>query len=148
MKLNWGTSIVLVLVGFIAFILYFFIRGMYIPQDELVKEEYYEEGLKHDEKQVWRKNALALSADLKVEILEGGNVSISWPEELHGYKISGNIEFLRPNNANWDVDATLENEETLGISFDSDKFIHGNYRLKVELTAVGKTYFWDKDFSY
>ncbi len=148
MRLNWGTSIVLVLVGFIGFIMFFFVSSFFIPQDELVDENYYEEGLMHDKKNVWKQNAQALSADLKVEILEDGNVSISWPDELHGQKISGNIEFLRPNNANWDVNAKLENEEMLGITFDSDKFVHGNYRLKVEISAGDKTYFWDKDFSY
>ncbi|WP_369886606.1 FixH family protein [Aquimarina sp. AD10] len=47
MKINWGTAIVLVFIGFISFILYFVVR-MNTEQKfthDLVTEEYYKEEL-------------------------------------------------------------------------------------------------------
>ena len=147
MKLNWGTSIVLVLVGFISFISYFFIRGMYIPQDELVNEEYYEEGLRHDEKQVWRKNAKALSADLTFSKSANGDIEIVLPPELKLEKLKVEILFLRPNNMRLDIEVT-ENQDGRIDPILADKFVGGNYRVSTKIITNGTIYFWESNFSY
>lgn len=148
MKLNWGWGIVLALAGFISFIMYFFIQAQITKQDDLVSEEYYDEGLLHDQRQVWIANANSLSSDLEIERFENGNVGLIFPEELHTQKLTGEIMFKRSNNAKIDVKHTL-NEEMLGsVAFGSDKFIRGTYRFKAKVTAGDKTYYWDRNFTY
>ena len=148
MKFNWGWGIVLALAGFIGFILFFFIKAQTIKQDDLVVEEYYDEGLLHDEREIWITNAQDLSADLKIVTNENGNVSIVLPDELVTKKLTGEFQFLRTNNAKLDVLHKLNEEELDGLLFPADKFLRGNYRFKAKLEADGIIYYWDRNYIY
>jgi hypothetical protein len=148
MKLNWGWGIVIALASFIAFIMYFFIKGHFVKQDDLVSQEYYDEGLQHDDRVQWIKNAQSLSSELIIEKYENGNVGVILPDELQVENLNGEIAFKRMNNAKMDVVYIIENESMGSVAFVSDKFLMGNYRFKAKIEANGKTYYWDKNYTY
>lgn len=146
MKLNWGWGIVFALAGFIGFIMFFFIKAQTIKQDDLVVEEYYDEGLLHDERQVWIQNAKDLSADIELVTYENGNVGVILPEELHTMKLTGNFSFLRTDNAKLDVVQEFTQQEMGSLAFESGKFLRGNYRFKSKIEADGVIYYWDRNY--
>jgi hypothetical protein len=146
MKLNWGWGVVLALAGFIGFIMFFFLKAQTMKQDDLVVEEYYDEGLLHDEREVWINNAKDLSSDIEIVTYDDGNVGLILPEELATKKLTGEVKFLRSNNAKVDVIHILNNEEFASNAFPGDKFIRGNYRFKTKLVADGITYYWDRNY--
>ena len=146
MKLNWGWGVVLALAGFIGFIMFFFIKAQTMKQDDLVVEEYYDEGLLHDEREQWINNALDLSEDIEIVTYENGNVGIILPLELQAKKLTGSIKFLRTNNAKLDVLHDYTNEEFGSVAFGAGKFLTGNYRFKAKLEADGVIYYWDRNY--
>ena len=89
MKLNWGWGVVLALAGFIGFIMFFFVKAQTMKQDDLVVEEYYDEGLLHDEREIWINNAQDLSSDIEIVTYDNGNVGLILPEELATKKLTG-----------------------------------------------------------
>ena len=146
MKINWGTAIVIVIASFMAFIMYFFIRGIY-DHDITVIENYYEEGLLHDQKNVWRNNALALSPELTFKKNTTGDIEIILPPELAAQKIMAEIKFSRPNNIRLDVEVKENQKGGLDLIM-ADKFVSGNYRVNAKILAGETTYFWESNFDY
>ena len=148
MKFNWGWGVVLALAGFIGFIMFFFVKAQTIKQDDLVVDEYYDEGLLHDEREIWINNAKDLSADIEIVTGENGNVGVILPEELATKKLTGEVKFLRTNNAKLDVLHEFNNEELGSVAFSADKFLRGNYRFKAKLEADGIIYYWDRNYMH
>ncbi len=146
MKLNWGWGIVLALAGFIGFIMFFFIKAQTIKQDDLVVEEYYDEGLLHDEREIWINNAQDLSSNIEIVTYENGSVGLIIPVELQDKKLTGSIKFLRTNNAKLDVIQEFDEEEFGNSAFAADKFLRGNYRFKAKIEADGMIYYWDRNY--
>ncbi|WP_371877551.1 FixH family protein [Aquimarina sp. Aq78] len=69
MKINWGTAIVLVFIGFISFILYFVVK-MNINSDyehDLVTEDYYKQELAFQNEINAEKNSKTLLKDVIVK---------------------------------------------------------------------------------
>jgi hypothetical protein len=73
-------------------------------------------------------------------------VGLILPEELATKKLTGEVKFLRTNNAKIDVIHILNNEKLGSIAFPGDKFIRGNSRFKTKLVADGITYYWDRNY--
>ena len=146
MKLNWGVGIVLALAGFIAFIMYFFIKGHFVQQVNLVTEDYYDQGLKHEERVEWKQNAQTLMPHIPLS-KEGGEVVAEWPQGW-GEATEGTIHFYRPNNNRYDFEEEIAIDQEGSQRIASDKFIPGNYRVKIRATNQGATYYWEESFTY
>lgn len=145
MKLNWGFGIVLTLAGFIAFIMYFFIKGHFVQQVNLVTDDYYDQGLKHNERVEWKNNASSLAAMLEVEKVEG-KVILHWPSTFDE-STQGTVLFYRANNNKYDYQTTFTTHEGIQV-VDGENLMRGNYTLKVRLTHEDLGYYWEQPFSF
>lgn len=145
MKISWGTGIVLVLVGFISFIMYFFIKGHYVQQVNLVTEDYYDQGLLHEERNEWKQNANELGT-LEFQSNEQG-VLLTWPEGVNT-AATGEILFSRPNDSKFDVSVAVNINELNQQLVPAEKLMLGNYRIKVKVEVSNKVYYWEDSFTY
>lgn len=146
MKLNWGWGVVLALAGFIGFIMFFFIKAQTIRQDDLTYIDYYERGLDHDTRQEWIRNAEGLSGDIEIIAFQNGDIGFEVPEELKGNKVSGEIKFMRTNNAKIDIAISVDEMVIDELKIESDKFLKGNYRFNAMIVADGVIYYWDRNY--
>ena len=147
MKLNWGTSIVLVIIGFMTFILYFVIKGYYVQQVNLVTDDYYNQGLKHDEMNEWKQNAILLSSDLIIEVIDQDLV-ISFPTELNTDSTEGTVLLYRPNDSKFDIVVPIVLDDNSKMTIQSDGLLKGNYVVKVTSSYQENLYYWEKNINY
>src|SRR5210317_1779749 len=147
MKLNWGHSIVLVIIGFMTFIMYFVIKGYYVQQVNLVTDDYYDQGLLHDEVNQWKQNARELSEELHIQLLNQ-EVEIILPNELNKNGLSGSVLFYRPNDSKFDVNSQLKLGENSNMIIPGSSLLKGFYIVKIKAELEGKIYYWEKNFSY
>jgi hypothetical protein len=134
MKLSWGWRIAIVYtffavstVGFVAFAM--------TENVELVRADYYEQSLKHDQTFAAEQRGLAVASQLDVKIAEG-QLQIELPAS-HTNIDSGTISLYRPDNSK--LDHTFALKGTV-VSIPVSGVVSGNYELGIEWTFNGEHY--------
>jgi hypothetical protein len=134
MKLSWGWRIAIVYtffavstVGFVAFAM--------TENVELVRTDYYEQSLKHDQTFAAEQRGLAVASQLDVKIAEG-RLQIGLPAS-HTQIDSGSISLYRPDNSI--LDHTYSVHET-SVSIPISGVVSGNYELGIEWAFNGERY--------
>ncbi|MEW7289996.1 FixH family protein [Aquimarina sp. 2304DJ70-9] len=148
MKINWGTAIVLVFIGFISFIMYFVIKMNLNEQfsHDLVTEEYYKEELAFQKEIDAEKNAKALKNNIVVKSTENG-LLITFPQDKNYTSISGTISLYRPSNKKLDFEIPIAlDSSTLIIS--SDRLLEGRWDIKIDWKYENTAYLFKKSFVY
>ncbi len=140
--MNWGHKIILVFVIFAAGILTLVTRSMRTKID-MVTKDYYSEELKYQEVIEGRNNANALSAPVKVSQPEE-TVNISMPHELIGQTFNGTITFYRPSDSGKDFEVPLQPDNSGNQTVERDKFVRGNYRVKIRWEMNNKPYYQEQ----
>ncbi|MEI8049377.1 MAG: FixH family protein [Bacteroidota bacterium] len=137
-KFNWGTGIFLFITLFLltnAFVIY----KSFQQRNDLVSEEYYPQGLEY-QKQIDRfANVNALSAKIQINQDAQGLV-ISYPEDLKGKEIKGEIVFFRPSDETADLRDSIRIDTTLIQRIPVQKMIAGKYIAKFFWKMEGKEY--------
>lgn len=148
MKINWGTAIVLVFIGFITFIMYFVVRMNTNKKYEhdLVTEEYYKKELAFQKEIDAEKNARALPNDVFIKKTPIG-LSITFPEEKEFQKISGVISLYRPSNKQLDFSIPI-NLERNTIIIPDENMIEGKWKITVDWKYEDIHYLYKKSFTY
>ena len=126
MKLNWGWGITIFVLIFVTFILSLVYRCSQ-QQVDLVSEKYYENEIKFQQHINREKNTNSLTGNISL-IESDSLITIQYPEAAGQKKISGDIEFFKPDNAHKDL--------RLAVNADS------GLRQQVKLNALSKGY-WD-----
>ncbi len=144
MKINWGTAIVIAFVLFAGMLTYYMIRGAQNPSD-LVAEDYYEQEIKYQDRIDNRENANQLGA--LVINRNANTLQIVFPKGLNKDAASGIIYFYKPNKANFDFEVPLQIDTNFTQEVDVTTVIKGQWVLKIEVQADGKTYYWEKPIS-
>lgn len=148
MKISWGTSIVLAISSFIAFIMFFVITMVTDEaySHDLVVEEYYKNELTFQEQLDKTENATLLSENIELKKTSEGLVII-FPEELEFHSIKGNMFLYRPS------DKRLDNEIPLSLSSNQllvpDKMLlGGRWNIIVDWEYQDEKYYFKEDINY
>ncbi|WP_299189326.1 FixH family protein [uncultured Aquimarina sp.] len=148
MKVNWGTAIVLVFIGFISFILFFVIRMNTDKKYEhdLVTEDYYKQELAFQQEINAEKNAKALKNNIVIEKVSEG-LLIKFPEDINVENLSGTISLYRPSNKKLDfeVPITLQSSEIL---VPKNQLIEGRWNITVNWEYENTSYLFRESFTY
>ncbi|WP_229254614.1 FixH family protein [Dyadobacter linearis] len=140
LKMNWGTGIAAVYLGFVIMILV--LVGMSASQKiDLATDKYYDAELKFQEKIDKTKRALLLPQPLSWE-LTGDQIRIHFPEGFKDHSISGKLNLYCPSNNQNDRTFKLEpvhNEQLISLK-DTPA---GRYILQFDWQAGPETY-WNE----
>ncbi|WP_109299410.1 FixH family protein [Aquimarina sp. AU474] len=148
MKINWGTAIVFVFIGFISFILFFVVKMNTNKKYEhdLVTEDYYKKELAFQEEINAEKNANALKNNVSIKKTTNGIVVI-FPVDQNYTTVSGTISLYRPSNKNLDfeIPIVLSNSEIL---IPKDRLIEGRWAITVRWNFKNTTYLFKESITY
>ncbi|WP_423817977.1 FixH family protein [Salinimicrobium sp. TIG7-5_MAKvit] len=148
MKISWGTSLVLAIFSFIAFIMFFVITMITDKaySHDLVVEEYYKNELTFQEQLDKTKNASLLSENIQLEQTSEGLV-ISFPQELESAFIKGNVFLYRPSNKQLDSEIPLSLSSHQLLVPDS-RFIDGRWNIIIDWEYKGEKFYFKEDILY
>ncbi len=148
MKINWGTAIVLVFIGFISFILYFVVRMNTEKKFEhdLVTEDYYKQELAFQQEINAEENGNALENNVKFKKIAEG-LLVTFPKDKNYTKLSGTISLYRPSNKKLDfkIPITLQSSEIL---VPKNQLIEGRWNITVNWEYDNISYLFKESFTY
>ncbi len=148
MKINWGTAIVLVFIGFISFIMYFVIRMNTEEKysHDLVTEEYYKEELAFQKEINAEENGNALKHNVVVKIIEEG-LLITFPEDKDYASVSGTISLYRPSNKKLDFEIPIALDGSEFV-ISNDRLLEGRWDVKIDWKYENTPFLFKKSFVY
>ncbi len=148
MKINWGTSIVLAFVAFIAFILYFVVRMSTDDRanHDLVTDDYYKQELAYQNEINASKSATDMNATLEVIKSEEG-LSIFFPKQFDYKEITGTVSLYRPSNKHLDVDFPISLSKT-HLLIPDNSLLDGRWDIKIKWKYQGKTFLHKEKLVY
>lgn len=137
--IHWGHKIILVFLLFAAGILTLVVKSIGTKID-MVTTDYYGAELKYQQVIDGRQNTAALSAPVSISQPEG-LVLLTFPPELQGQNVQGQVLFYRPSDAHKDFSLPLTLDEQGCLLVSKQKFIPGSYRVKIQWTLNNTPYF-------
>lgn len=148
MKINWGTSIVIAFVLFIAFIMYFVINMMTDDKldHDLVTEDYYQEELLHQQEIDKENNAKKLKENVTWKKTSEG-IEIIFPKDLDINKIKGKVFLYRPSNKSLDSETTISLSNNIML-IPKTKLLDGRWNINVDWQYEGTPYLYRKSIVY
>lgn len=148
MKWNWGKGIALVMICFIAFIMFFVIRMGTDKKlnHDLVTEEYYKQELNLQNEIYAQQNTAKLTTTItEKKIAEG--LLLTFPKELETSKIEGNVFLYRPSNKNLDFDVPIVLSQA-NLLIPDKYLVGGRWNIKVAYTYEGESYLYKSKIMY
>ena len=138
MKINWGTGITALYLGFVAMIL--LLVTMSVGQKiDLVTEHYYEEELAYQGKIDKKQRAAALQQPLTWQV-EDQSITLLFPDNFDEKLLSGQVKLYCPSNDKNDrVFTVLTKNHTQVIP--TPRIPAGNYHLQVDWKHKDQTYY-------
>jgi nitrogen fixation protein FixH len=147
MKINWGTGIVLALIGFISFILFFVVRMSMDDRanHDLVTEHYYEAELAYQKEIDAENNANGLTTKLKIKKTPEG-LLIAFPEGM-SKKSEGTVFLYRPSNKHLDFDFPLSLSDS-HLLIPDKRLLDGRWDIKIWWKHQEKEYLHKESITY
>ncbi|MGG8497941.1 FixH family protein [Tenacibaculum sp. TC6] len=148
MKLNWGTGIVLVIVGFIGFIMYFVITMSTDKKynHDLVTEKYYQKELEFQNNIEAAQNAKQLKNNITIKKSEEGLI-INFPKDFDYQKIKGKVFLYRPSNKQLDFELPLSLSNTY-LLVPEKRLLGGRWNITINWEYEGKDYLFKEELIY
>tara|TARA_R110000850_G_scaffold199117_3_gene325310 strand:+ start:167 stop:628 length:462 start_codon:yes stop_codon:yes gene_type:complete len=148
MKINWGTGMVLAMIGFISFIMFFVIKMSTNDkyQHDLVTEDYYQQELKVQGNMEREQKGNKLSQNIRLKQTEEG-ILIIFPDSLNISDITGKVFLYRPSNKQFDFETpiSLSNQNLL---IPDNRLLGGRWNLTVDWQYKGNSYRFKKEITY
>ena len=147
MKLNWGTGIVIAIIGFMSFILYLVISmstGKNYNHD-LVTEKYYQKELEYQKSIDATKNAKSLKENIKVKKVSEG-LKIYFPTEFNPKEITGKVFLYRPSNKQLDFEMPISLSNTY-LLVPEKRLLGGRWNITVSWNYKNKDYLFQKELN-
>lgn len=137
--MNWGSGIVLTLVGFIAVMATMVV--ICVKQDDihLVTQDYYEQEIKYQEQIDRMINANAIASDALEYDGQLKSLLLKLPE---GSK--GTLHLFRPSDARLDQKISFDMINSAGNSVDVKSLKAGYWRVKLTWSEGEKEYYLEK----
>tara|TARA_R100001377_G_scaffold84943_2_gene69711 strand:- start:61 stop:507 length:447 start_codon:yes stop_codon:yes gene_type:complete len=148
MKINWGTGMVLAMIGFISFIMFFVIKMSTDDkyQHDLVTEDYYQQELKVQGNMEREQDGNKLVQNVRYKKTEEG-ILIIFPDSLNITDITGKVFLYRPSNKQFDFETpiSLSNQNLL---IPDNRLLGGRWNLTVDWQYKGNSYRFKKEITY
>ncbi len=148
MKINWGTSIVIAIISFMAFILYLVIT-MTTNQEfthDLVTEEYYKQELTFQDQLDRETNSKNLTTNIGVERTDEG-ILVNFPQDLDLNDIKGNINLYRPSNKEQDFTIPV-NLTAHQVLIPARHLESGRWNIEINWTYGSESYYFKKELIF
>ncbi len=139
LKLNWGTRIAMLYIGFVALIAVMITLSMR-QKIELVSDDYYDKELVFQTKIDEMNNANALSGKVDHSI-EDNFFVIHFPTEFKDRVVSGNVLFFRPSDSSKDLKTEIKLDADLNQKIDLKSLSKGMYKMQVSWSVDNTPYF-------
>jgi len=148
MKWNWGTGLVLALIGFISFILYFVITMSTNEKysHDLVTEEYYAKEMLYQEEIDAETNTNNLNTKIGSKKVKEGWL-VTFPEELDPSKIIGKVFLYRPSNQQLDFDIPMELSSP-DLLIPDKRLLGGRWNITIDWTYESTSYMYKEQIVY
>lgn len=148
MKWNWGTGLVLAMIGFISFILYFVIT---MSTDEkyshdLVTEEYYAKEMVYQKEIDAETNTNNLNTKIGSKKVKEGWL-VTFPDELDPSEIIGTVFLYRPSNQQLDFDIPME-LSSADLLIPDNRLIGGRWNITIDWTYDNTSYMYKEQIVY
>ena len=147
-KINWGTGIVIAIVLFIAFILSFVYKTIFMEEYEhhLVSEDYYKDELHYQEEIDKLNNAKYLTENVILSNTEQG-IIIQFPKDKDFNKIEGKVNFLRRSNDKLDFEKKIDlSSDTMLI--EDNMLVSGKWEIRVDWQYNDEEYLLKESWFY
>lgn len=149
MKLNWGTGIVIGMIGFIGFIMYFVIT-MSTDKNyshDLVTEKYYQKELLYQSSLKAIENAKKIGG-VKIKKVKKGLI-IVFPKNFNVEKIKGSVSFYRPSNKKLDFQLAIKiTPSTSFMLVSNKKLLEGRWNVTIDCEYEEQVYLFKKELFY
>ncbi|WP_029034092.1 FixH family protein [Salinimicrobium terrae] len=148
MKISWGTSIVLAIISFIAFIMFFVVTMLTDEaySHDLVVEEYYKNELTFQEQLDKTRNATKLSENINLKKTSEG-LAVTFPEELDAKEITGKVFLYRPSNKRLDSEIPLSLSSHQLLVPDKS-LLGGRWHIIIDWEYRDEKYYFKQDINY
>lgn len=148
MKINWGTGLVIAMIGFISFIMYFIIK---VNTDsaydhDLVVEEYYKAELTFQGEIDREEKSRELDENITWTKTEDG-LLLSFPEDLDSQDITGSVFLYRTSNKKLDFEMPISISNNVML-IPSNRLLDGRWNLKVDWKYKDVAYLYKKEIMY
>jgi Tfp pilus assembly protein PilO len=145
MKLNWGQSITIVIILFMAFILTL-VYKMHYRNADLVRTDYYEQEVLYNDKKQSIVNYKNLDDKVKVTQKEEG-IIIQFPKNIEVEK--GHVQFYRADDKSLDKNYDLKLNSDLKMVLPYEDFKVGRYEINIEFnTPDKKSYLYESNIDF
>ena len=148
MKFNWGTGIVIAIVGFMSFIMYFVIT-MSTDKNysfDLVTEKYYQQELGFQDEINAEKNAKGLKEKITIQRIENG-LKIEFPKEFTPKEIKGKVFLYRPSNKQLDFEIPISISNTY-LLVPEKRLLDGRWNINIAFKYNNKEYLIREEIQY
>ncbi|WP_405606655.1 FixH family protein [Polaribacter sp. Asnod1-A03] len=147
MKFNWGTGIVIAIIGFISFIMYFVIT-MSTDKNyshDLVTDKYYQQELVYQNQIDATKNASNLEEKVTLLKVKEG-LKIKFPSNFDTKEINGKVFLYRPSNKQLDFEMPISISNTY-LLVPEKRLLGGRWNISVSWSYKGKDYLFKEELN-
>jgi len=141
-KLNWGSGIAIVISVFtiagLSFIYYAFHQDV-----NLVKDNYYQDEIKYQDRIEEIKRTAKLSDKLEIKV-SGSNILFNFPQNVNKDKIKGNILLYRPSDRKHDIFFPIELDSLSEQIKSTEKLVSGMWKAQVKWEIDTLSYYTEK----
>lgn len=142
MKINWGVGITIFIVVF-TLISFWFIHFAFNQDVNLVRDDYYEEEIQHQEKIDEIKRTNNLEIPLKISLVKK-EIVLNFPSISKGKNIGGKILLYRPADRNLDTTIPIKVDTSLTQIINTNSILPGLWKVQVKWSIDSTTYFNEK----
>ncbi|UZD22545.1 FixH family protein [Algoriphagus halophytocola] len=139
MKMNWGTGIVLTIVGFVALILVMVVISVRMEGIELVTENYYEEEIKYQDRIDQIDQASELGRDVIAYNSQQKLIELDLPNGS-----TGSLQFFRPSDSSLDQSIPVKVVKDDVTIVPVDRLKPGYWKIKLEWSENGVRHYQEK----
>ena len=136
--MNWFHKLMLVLLAFVAMMMYFAVRSVRTPLD-LVTEKYYEAELKYQDRIDQISNEQQLREKVKISVIDR-MLTIEFPAAVVGAEVKGVVRLYYPADQHKDREVPLNlqggNVQKIDVSA-----LQGAYSIQVDWQYQDKSYY-------
>jgi hypothetical protein len=132
--MNWGTKLVVAMALFMAFIITLGIKMVFSNDDSLIENDYYEQGLKYNEKYDAKRSAMTDSVVPGINVNDQRlSISFSDPAKCR-------LNFKRLSDAKMDTVFERFTNEDHVVKISAGDLKSGPWMLSLNYIVNGKTY--------
>jgi hypothetical protein len=139
--MNWGYKILFVYIAFVLGILLMVYKSS-TQKVDLVTADYYARELKYQDKIDETTRANALSLPVKCEIING-DLTITFPKDFAGKKLSGQVVLYCPSNENKDLITPFSIEDSI-LTIHLPAANKGLHEIQISWMAESLKYYFQQ----